>query len=1799
MNTLFPLRFRDLCLLALFGLVAPLHAASTVTLNSFTIDYRPDLIASDALQGGPPYDRDSIHLASTVSYSASPSNQYSFELRFSLRDSNGNPVQVYNASNTPDSAYRITQNFAALGAGVSQIYQVNLRPVIQLSHLNDYTPHLEIYEVMVGGLSVAPSLKASQAQAPANFHHYTSTNAADSQLNVLAKLDSVHTSQPFMVNTAAAAASFKVAVAFSLFRHDDFFASGPPPSDPVKLRFSLSLTSSGGTVIPLANPNPTAIVSMPRYSWNGGASPSRSPASANFSENVSFAPSTPASLVIGETYTLTVTLAHEELPGSNAFTSANQGTTAASQLRYLSGKLFFGSVLTTLSAVTYVEVPGSIAGGIATGLLIPAAGGGSVGPSGHSFGGTPLTVAIHANGDAFFTGTAPGASQAQVMPPTTPDIGSVGAVQFERLHLTLSTGGAQGELVMCLPQGLGYTLDPVTKLLQHRLPYPGPIAYSGSLQPLAASLTFAMTSDTWFCEESKPLLFDVAALTWSTASGQISLQPVGPTDLAYVRRDELDYLESVVGLANSDGPLKRANDLYWRRVASLGTPTLEVQAGPDGDALLSFAAALDNTNAHSFISQFPYGAQLTWQGPAGLTIDEDQIDPSASQLTGVDPIALSYARDCGGLDCGSAIGPATLTLNPDGGVLNFTHDGGLIGAVDLGGAVDITWGYIPAMAAYAQSALAFQQGGFALTGHFQRGASLTVPADRGPGSVLLSGSKPSGEVSERPVTAAYDQGNAWYAGLNLQVDSDGAEDGHSVLAGNTAIPNYPLTHRSKYYLRLSGVSGIHQAVSGTFLPPDIYGYAMSFDEFGMSYLDSQQQVSVSWGNLDIPNPSAFNLDFTNVRVDCLGAVTGADIDQNLDKVLAYWNGDFTPLSLAFARDEDAACDPGTGFLALGVSASVSHIDDLFYGTLGFKSDGNLITAHDALVAGLDSQLAGPNRVHFAGTDSEVYSLDLAHKLYYNNKDEAGGAEGFLNLVGRLDVPFFQDMKVHLQTRGDKDSTIAPLYLMGGWPNHGYGSAATNFFTAADFDDDHRGYAGASLAGYRDSGGENYLPRAQQDWLSVIHFDYPMKWSDFDRRFASQGAHHNRFLIVDVDHDLPTLSARSAEMTFGASWDGLPFLSLAGLANQLVDDQLMRPFRAAVDEGKDAMAQMLSDQVQKMFDPILDELLSPLVGEVYDELQAQYQAQAQVLGTPPNQLLPFAQWQTVYNDVVTCYLTGGTLPVTSPVDCPLDTSLLELLQNLDGAVDDVSGLLAKIDTYLEKTELVLDAFTSSFHDPEGRILSDTQGMFVCDNAGNIDFAFAEELLKRLLANQDIGIDPALLGSIIDSTLHPLLEEKIPTLKKLAEKLLKLKNFIHQLREQLATASDFVANIHDQLQLLNTQINSVVTTVDGAVQGFFTELESLSTLAGSPFDEYTKAEFEDFMLGEIKDAFYSSEIGTRLQVVLKQQLFDTNGAICQGIDNVFAELNKVIRDLLTAALQDLDESIVPFLDKLNGVIGTGKLTGYAHIVDDAIRYARMDAHLEWSVPEKMDFDGFIEIKQLNAEGSGNACYANAPGVINEVTVGANHVPINWGAANLKADIYAKATFETSSGLQLLGVGGGFEMVEGEIKFEKFTITELGAALSLGEREAFLAAKAHATFSSVEAGIGAFFGKTCTIEPLAMVDADVASLIGGAPFTGAYLYGEAWLPIFDYGCPLRLSAGAGIGLGYFKEGPTYIGKMKLGISGEAICVVSVRGELVLVGVKQGSDFKFKGTGTIEGSVGKCKWFCIKFKKSITVEK
>jgi hypothetical protein len=159
-------------------------------------------------------------------------------------------------------------------------------------------------------------------------------------------------------------------------------------------------------------------------------------------------------------------------------------------------------------------------------------------------------------------------------------------------------------------------------------------------------------------------------------------------------------------------------------------------------------------------------------------------------------------------------------------------------------------------------------------------------------------------------------------------------------------------------------------------------------------------------------------------------------------------------------------------------------------------------------------------------------------------------------------------------------------------------------------------------------------------------------------------------------------------------------------------------------------------------------------------------------------------------------------------------------------------------------------------------------------------------------------------------------------------------------------------------------------------------------------------------------------------------------------------------------------------------------------------------------------------------------------------------------------------------------------------KLAITKLYAAVAFGELENYISANLKCKFTDYEVEGGAFFGKACSLDPFSW-DPDVQSILGEPPFTGVYVYGEAWMPIINYGCVFQIRAGVGAGIFAFDDGRIG-GKILIGADGEALCVVSVGGEVVLVGIKDGDNLRMNGTGTISGKAGACP-FCVKFSKSV----
>jgi hypothetical protein len=325
---------------------------------------------------------------------------------------------------------------------------------------------------------------------------------------------------------------------------------------------------------------------------------------------------------------------------------------------------------------------------------------------------------------------------------------------------------------------------------------------------------------------------------------------------------------------------------------------------------------------------------------------------------------------------------------------------------------------------------------------------------------------------------------------------------------------------------------------------------------------------------------------------------------------------------------------------------------------------------------------------------------------------------------------------------------------------------------------------------------------------------------------------------------------------------------------------------------------------------------------------------------------------------------------------------------------------------------------------------------------------------------------------------------------------------------------------------------------------------------------------------------------------------DAAMRQQMDSVFSEVNGMIKDLIGQSLAGIDDSISSCLGSVADVMGAGSLKGHADIDGDSLKLLRVDGHFQFKCPDNMELNAFLEIKELNSDGSDNGC-GDAHNPFTEVTVGATKVPMDWISSGLTADLEAKFTFATKP--VPIDLGGQISL-NGDINFQAFDLHDLAVAMAFGASDNYVALKGGVRFNGFDFSGAAFFGKTCTLDPLKLIDPDVASVLGNPPFEGGYVYAQGWIPVSQLltgipaTCLFEISAGVGAGAFYFAEGPTFGGKMFLGVSGSLLCIVSIEGDVTMIGVDKGGKVNFFGDAHFEASFGPCP-FCISVSKSVSM--
>jgi len=1753
-------------------------------------NYTGYVIDSDALTNNPAYHRDALRVQTvfaTENFTPAASN-LAYRLQFRLLNSAGVAFPILETNGVTNASYtfNLVTN-VSLGAARRLVLTngAALRPAARLDPYDAYRVECRLFR---GGVDTG----LVRTDGPYQFFHFTNLLSADLAYNILTRLTGAQTNRIFMINTAPGLSNFTFTLNYETYCYDSF----TNPANPVisfPIVFDYALRTAGGLHVPLVTNR--LVFTDSTFSYEPGSSNPVMPRVRIRSVSLPIVPFTQLDSV-NQTFYLQVTISHTNQPGQPALVG-NSTNSTTERLLHFNGRLDFGSIQTTFSSIANSPAPGTIgAGYINTVLAVNNNSGAVIGSPSHTYGdGTPLNVRLRS------TGVAELAVGSVVLNAPSPDTTTVQGVRMTRGPITLNPSGAMADLTVTLPTGFGYTTNAANldTLRYHRATVNfASVTLGQGLDPTASSLSFAPGPTLWCAEETKPLWIGADGLIWNVNAGTFTVG-ISNAFLFHTRYWE-NYLQAYYAPLTVDPAtmsFKRDNSGYYQAVNVSGlTNAPVVHANAQGAAEMSFAARFNNG---AFRTHFPYDVAIIWTNGGWLRVERDlPVADTNSALFGVTSVTVPYTTSCPGCDAVPTTNYPTFA--PAGGRLQFTPDGGLVGQGSLTPAHTLAWGYIPGGGTYAQQVLGFTNAALHVPGHFVRGDHNPLPRERGPATILLSGVLATDPAYvERPITSAYLLGLADYAGLNFRVVSNKWRQALSVLGGQTIGP-YGLSGCSKYYARLSGVSGLHEAFPGTF-PSPIYllGYKMGFANYGVAYLDSQNVDSRTAGNLQVPYPSDFALDFEELKFSCVGALLGAKVAPSSQtfKKLAWWNADFEPLAIQFKTNPGEECDPGKGSLVVGVRGYASHVDQPLSGFLGFQTNGNLIPKSFGL-AGIDSRLKLPSRFRLNGPTNTAYTLTPVADAYYSGYSNTVPANlppvGFINIVGKMKVPFFDEVKVHLHTaaRTNGVSPAPQLWLAGGWPragssnpNYGWRVGGNDFFTAGYFDEDNFGFPpGVALADYRNNATQQYHPRAQRLWLGVVDFDYPLLWTDSARTFRSLFSLTNDLLVFKVQHEITYMDPANASLDFGIQYDGLPKISLANMAFNAIEGQLGvaralanaagAEVRDVLLEGTGNLDRMLAATLDGFMDEIFRRTVDPTVDALYGRLQAEWAA------LPP---AAKGQFPDRVSLVLSNYLIG------SGAGAVLTNVSRQLLTLADGAAQPLGMLKELADT--------LDEITNAISAITGTISKGTNGVPLGEvKNGLLRIVDGQRPIAKQLVGELVGqLAEQFLSAVAEPHLSNFMQQVEPSIQQIVQTLNEVQQALGEVRAKVALGQEFAQELDYKLKAAAGELTNATTRASTEIRAFF---NGLNYSIDDPFVHFTADEIKQMIRNRIRERFYETAVAASLQVSLKQRIYDLDAVYREAVDSVFQQLNQVIRQLIGQTLAQLDQTINSALGDLSEVIGAGQIDGHALINGDSLKLLRLDGRFRWRVPEDMEFSGYLIIKELDSSATPGCGFTGSSAT--EVTLGANDVDLKWISSGLRADVATKFSFQNSP-FKPLGLAGSLN-VRGGLDFESFKIYKLGAAVAFGLNENYLAALAGIKIQSYDLSGGIFFGRTCTLDPIALIDPDVASVLGTPPFTGGYLYGEGWIPISEAvlgipaSCLFNISAGIGAGAFFFLEGPTYGGVMKAGVLGEALCIVTIRGEVKMIGVKNGDNLRFNGKGRLSGSVGWCP-FCIKFGKTVGI--
>jgi methyl-accepting chemotaxis protein len=1846
--------------MVLFLPAANAAISESITLNSidspaFIIDHHADDRDPNTRRNGL---KTTVSVSVTRAWFDSAINA-DYRVIYQLVDENLTPLEIANGPDLLTGASGIfSVSLSGLNLSFSEILTIYPDPATTLDGSQRYRVVASLQKrtnPRAGWIGI-PSSEFSSSEKP--VHHYTSAESGDRDWNVLATAQDLTWDRRHILQTDPDTGSFQASVNVAVGRYDDWDAPISPMREiDVVIDYDLIEASTGNEVPLQDNGQVTTTVSLRQFSSIADAAGRQKIPYFQFINNT--ADLTPVGqLDSSKSHILRCTVSHNE----NALDEIQVDTIHEldpAGLLHFNGNLIFGPTATQFDRLTAVPPfgpTGTDPNGVdfvLSVISITEGRGILPGTTEYIFGNeVNIGVLLMDNGDAIvfegeeevYGADAPGSPVTQEANNMTYTFGPV---------IMDSTGIVTDSISIDLPQGHIYLPDTTTashhgeSVINHA----ATIALSGAAG-LSTTLEINLPENAAIVDESHPLVFPTTMLH-VTPSGELQYTNIVNSEYIHesaLRRLEDESAASLIEAFDETGrdlSGRASNDQYLRSIDGVTEDRVTITAADDASSRMSTAISLA---AQAFQTHFPAQVDISWSAPSTFKISGGVIQ-EASSLEGANKLTFGYHQTCPDDPCSDGVPKAGNTLIPDNVNLAVTLTGGLYSSGTLTVEDYLAWGArgdgagnIDPDYPYAHRTGKFANGNFFAPGYqiyaadnvlLKNNAYSAAGGDNAPGALLLSGF--NGKTPEPrihyPTEPAYVSGEGHYPGLNFVVDNDSENDGASRIGGNTVDYPYELMDggASKYYSRCAGIFGRQVAIDGSFDPGlQIYGYDFKLTSFQLSFIASEQEDSWINGAITVEGHSDFTQSFLGLNLDCTGELKSAEIDpdDNSEKNLVYWNSTFIPRSIRFEQASDGACPQvNEGFLTMGVTTRVAHVPTDLHGTMAFKAgNGNLLTQTSGADIGVDSRFRLPASIAMDGP-AQDYNLVPVGKLRFSNPEQnpdavLGQPGGFVTFASTINVPYFRDLQVQVMTSAN-DTDSAPLYLAPGWTD----TDGNTFFTNTGFDPDHVSWpeGDIDLSEYQlpnQDTTDEFLIKANQDLFGLVPLSYPLKWDDGARSFASMESVTDELVIIETEHQVDYLDASTTKVSFGIKYDGLPEINLSNMLNgqidgaaQAVSDAISDPLKGALDEAFEEFDNYLADSLDALIDPVVDQAAKDILDPLYNNLSAVH-AQARVDSKTWN------QFRDDLDDQLAIDITA------------LQAQLCKVSETVNNVDDETASLTNDLKEALEKIITGIDSIINQVEvgaegakfnpDPEAIAGAITSGILTkVDGEREIVKTLVKSLLVTLVEPEIAGLLTTLINEAnpeINTKIEALLEDINPALDQISSALAQVREFLKEVYDELENQAGTLSGIAKDLKELVDEAKGAAgefqTIAEKPASRAIEFLEDLARgngidiAAGTDqlneyhdlFEEFEKDAFVAALKSELKDALISSSLMEQYQFLLRQTLYDLQAKFEQSVASVLSQVSTVMKELISDTIGVLEDEINPLLGQVNEFMGAAEVVGYAEFNGDSLRKVRIDNHMQIKAPDKMELNTFLEIScYTSADQNGNGGCVDEGERAVEVTIGATDVPFDWISDGLSASLNLKMSLkDQGSGMRPNGVGGGFELTGGTVDFQVFKITEFAVTMAIGGDECYFGGKASARFDSYAVSVGLFFGRTCSADPLLIVDEDVGSLLNtSGVLTGAYVYGEIWMPIVDFGCIFNISAGVGTGVGFFLDGsnsPVFVGKMYAGVSGEALCAVSIKGEVTMVGIVQDGSFSASGTGKLSGKAGWCP-FCVKFSASATI--